>query len=276
MRRGQVRVNPGVLLIFLVAFIIFVGAMEPILTSLLEAFFPLLILGAIVFIGMKMAGVDRNSIRRAISGNTSEIPTQEYKPQIELIRRREIADKALHRAGRRADDPQVQLGDIGLLVYEGDNDPKICRLSDVPTNATHIRPFIVLELPELPDTGGNGVIRFNLVDGLGKLRYTSRSRYTVKRGQNFITPKTWLPLADQQVDGAWSLQVCVGDSAPFAIHEFEWLHVGGEARAQFNGDGEIDELMQPAFNQSVEESISLDELLADQGDEAPLVMGAKR
>ena len=50
---------------------------------------------------------------------------------------------------------------------------------------------------------------------------------------------TWLPLADEELDGTWMLHVTLG-STPLAITRFEWLQVGGVQRARFNGDGEID------------------------------------
>jgi hypothetical protein len=130
---------------------------------------------------------------------------------IEPVMPQDMAAAAMYRAGFRPDgNPDVQLADIGLLVYDGMQNPKICRSSAVPTNATHIRPFIVLDMPYLADPGTDGIIRFNLLDGSGKLCFQSRSRYHVKQGKNFITPKTWLPLVDQQLGGTWSLQVSMG------------------------------------------------------------------
>ncbi len=274
-----------ILVVFALLFVI-----GPFLLNIIETFLPLLVLIVIVVVAsLVMFGADINyPLQRMLSGILGVPPRQarqqypqehQFRPkhQFEESNRNEAADRALYRAGYRPDDnPDVQLADIGLLVYEGSNEPKLCRLSDVPTDATHIRPFIVLNAPHLPDAGSDGVIRFNLVDGSGKLRYTSRSRYTVKRGQNPIIPKTWLPLTDQQMDGTWSLQLCIGDNAPFAVHEFHWLQIGGQVRAHFNGDGEIDELMQPAINQNVDDPVSLDELLADQAEDTPMVMNAKR
>jgi hypothetical protein len=187
------------------------------------------------------------------------------------------AERALQRAGQPITNNQAQLSDIGLLVYEGTNEPQIVRLGDVPTNATHVRPFAVFDLST---TGGNtvtGAIRFNLIDGDGNLRYTMRSRYTLKNGVNFITPPTWLPLKDQNPGGMWSLQINVGDGDPVAIHEFKWLAVGGELRAALTGDGEIDEVMKDVIEQhtAADETMSLDELLGDQGEVAPALMHAR-
>jgi len=288
MYRRNRGVNPAGVIVLILFMLFVVG---PWFLNMLETLLPLLFLiGIIVVASLVMFGTDLNlPIQRMINNvmGTSASPYRSgqatrtgrrspARTQFETSDRNEAADKALYRAGNPNDNPDVQLSDIGLLVYEGTNEAKLCRLSDVPTDATHIRPFIVLNMPNLNDNGTDGVIRFNLVDGTGKLRYTSRARYTVKRGQNPIIPKTWMPLNGEQIDGIWSLQFCVGDNAPFAIHEFRWLQVGGQVRAQFTGDGEIDELMQPAVSQNVDDPISLDELLADQGEEAPMVMNAKR
>ncbi len=186
---------------------------------------------------------------------------------------RSIAHDAMRRAGRDPSSNRLGLNDIGLLVYEGDIHPKICRLAEVPTDATHIRPFIVLDQPTMQGGSGHGIIRFNLLDGQGTLRYTSRSRYALKTGQNFVTPPTWLPLADQNPDGTWSMQVSIGNNSLFALHPFDWLHVGGEVRAQLSGDGEISTKMGRLMSKltaALHESVSLDELLSEQEEEAPL------
>lgn len=190
----------------------------------------------------------------------------------EFTQIRQNANKAMQRAGRNPHDSPLHLNDIGLLIYEGSKQPQIYRTAEVGTDATHIRPFMVINNPDMHSTG-QGTIRFNLIDEQGQLRFTNRSRYTVKPGQNFITPSTWLPLNDQDFAGKWTMQVNIGESTLFAIHEFNWFQVGGEVRAQFTGDGEIDEL---AYSYEPGESLSLDELLASQGEAAPLAIGSHR
>jgi len=69
------------------------------------------------------------------------------------------------------------------------------------------------------------------------------------------------------------MHINIGQSDVFAVHEFGWFKVGGELRAQFTGDGEIDEV---AYSYQPGESVSLDELLAHQGEDAPLVMESHR
>jgi hypothetical protein len=176
-----------------------------------------------------------------------------------------VADEAMERAGRVLDENSIQLNDIGLLVYDDEKNPKIYRTSDVPTDACHIRPFIVLFQPEMPEGSGSGVIRFSLVDEKRTLHYTSRAKYKLHPGQNFVTPPTWLPLAGQQIDGPWLLVVTIGDTS-LGVIGFDWLRVGGELRAQFDGDGEIDERTRRWLDLRAQRPVSLDELLASQAD----------
>ncbi len=181
---------------------------------------------------------------------------------------------ALNRAGNFDNDLAVELLDIGLLVYEDDSHPKIFRLGEVPSHASHVRPFLVVE-PRSIDDSEHAVIRFNLLDGNDQLRYTSRSRYRLNNQPNFVTPPTWLPLKDETPDGEWSLQVNIGDGPPIAIHDFRWFEVGGVQRAQFDGDGELDERSRRLM-QHATKGLALDDLLAVQEQEAPVKVGAGR
>jgi hypothetical protein len=176
-----------------------------------------------------------------------------------------VADEAMERAGRVLDEDSIHLNDIGLLVYDDEKNPKIYRTSDVPTDACYVRPFIFLFQPEMPEGSGSGVVRFSLIDRGRNLRYTSRKKYRLHPGQNLVTPPTWLPLAGQKIDGSWSLVVTIGDT-PLGIIDFDWLQVGGEVRAQFDGDGEIDQRTRRWLDLRGQEPVSLDELLADQAE----------
>src|SRR5262249_45821521 len=129
--------------------------------------------------------------------------------------------------------------------------------------------------PAAHSVTGNGIIGFNLIDEEGNLRYSSRSRYKIEPGQNFLTPPTWFPLADQNPDGTWSIAVNLGNNRLLAVHEFGWLFVGGEVRAQFTGDGEISPVLRRLMENpspTLEESVSLDDLLLEQAEESPLAL----
>jgi hypothetical protein len=189
--------------------------------------------------------------------------TQAFQP----LRANRAAELAMRRAGNRADRTALYLVDIGLLVYFGEHsEPRIYRLSEIPTDATHIRPFAVLYQPRMEATSGQGVVRFNLLDDRWKLRYTSGAHYKVRTGENFITPKTWLLLDDEHVSDAWLMEVNVGDRL-LGVHEIAWLEVGGKLRAEFNGEGELDEKRRRWAEMSMTEPLPVDELLEEQGDE---------
>jgi hypothetical protein len=177
----------------------------------------------------------------------------------------EVADRAMTRAGHVVSEASIHLDDIGLLVYDDLKTPKIYRTTDIPTDAAYVRPFIVLSQPEMPGASGYGVLRFSLIDGKRKLRFTSRAKYRLHPGQNFVTPPTWLPLAGEQLEQTWMLHIMLSDT-PLAIINFDWLQVGGTMRARFNGDGEIDAQTLQQLGGAAQVPLSLDELLADQGE----------
>jgi hypothetical protein len=181
------------------------------------------------------------------------------EPSIE----QKVAAAAMLRAGRVWNKSKLRLEDIGLLVYHGTAHPKICRTSDIPTDATHIRPFIVLNQPSMPQGSGHGLLQFVLRDESEQIRYHSQGSYTMHQGKNFITSRTWLPLAHERVGGKWLLEVG-SSSTRFAVHVFDWLEVGGELRTLFNGDGEIDTQSLQSMKLRGLDQVSLDELLAVQ------------
>jgi len=179
-----------------------------------------------------------------------------------------IADDAMRRAGYRPQDTGLRLEDIGLLVYHGEHsDPRIYRSADVPTDASHIRPFAVLSHQGLVQAFKNpSEVQFLLVDEHNKTEYVADVSSWLNRGQNFVTPPTWFPLREQQTSGSWAVGVTVAGTL-LAIHEFGWLEVGGKARAEFNGEGEIDQKSQRWAELGMQEPVSVDELLEEQGVE---------
>jgi hypothetical protein len=175
----------------------------------------------------------------------------------------QAASTAMKRAGHTPKSSQPYLDDIGLLVYDGDESPEIARLNDIHTDSTHVRPFVVVNIPPVRSGGVHGILRFNLIDGSNNLRFTSRAQYALQTGPNFITPSTWLPLHDQPLNDMWTLEVTIGQML-LGVHQFGWLPIGGQRRAQFDGDGEIDLTTRRWLDLQGNERVSLDDLLADQ------------
>lgn len=176
---------------------------------------------------------------------------------------RAVADRAVVRAGNTLDTWMLDLDDIGVVAYHGDSSPDIGRLDPVRPDATHLRPFIVIDLPY---EKGRGTIRFELFDETGEKRFEASNLYQLTRGRNFITTKTWLPLEQDRPGGRWNLRVSIGDK-PLAMHEFEMREgYTGEMRSVIREDGEVDPWLIDRLSEQEDSrtGMSLDDLLADQ------------
>lgn len=179
---------------------------------------------------------------------------------------KEVAQRAIQRAGNRASDWLLSLEDIGLLAYHGDDTPDVVRLNPVAADTTHLRPFAVINIPYKQ---GKGTITFELFDELGTRRYIAREQYSLTQGANFITPRTYLPLPDERTSGMWTLRLSIGDKL-LAEHEFPVrTRVATPVRNLLSEDGEVDPWLARAIvdQGSQKSGLSLDELLADQADD---------
>jgi hypothetical protein len=178
---------------------------------------------------------------------------------------RAVADKAVLRAGNTLDTWMLDLDDVGVVAYHGDDSPDISRLDPIPPDASHLRPFVVIDLPY---EKGRGTIRFELFDDEGEKRFEASNLYQLTRGRNFITTKTWLPLNENRSGGRWSLRVSIGDK-PLAVHEFD-VRAGyaGAMRSVIREDGEVDPWLIDRLSEeeATASGMSLDDLLADQAE----------
>jgi hypothetical protein len=179
---------------------------------------------------------------------------------------KEVAQRAMRRANNQPSDWLLSLEDIGVLAYHGDDTPDVVRLNPVAADTTHLRPFAVIRIPYKQ---GRGTIRFELFDELGTRRFVSSEQYLLKEGDNFITPRTYMPLPDERTSGMWTLRLSIGDKR-FAEHEFAVrARTETPVRALIVDDGEVDPWMARAIVEQGRQGsgMSLDELLADQSDE---------
>ncbi len=178
---------------------------------------------------------------------------------------KEVARRALRRAGSQPDDWLLSLEDIGLLAYHGDDTPDVVRLNPVTADTTHLRPFAVIHIPYKQ---GRGTIAFELFDELGTRRFVARELYSLTQGANFVTPRTYLPLPAERTSGMWTLRLSIGNKL-LAEHEFPVrARVAMPARNLLAEDGEVDpRLARAIMEQGAQKSgLSLDELLAGQSD----------
>ena len=155
---------------------------------------------------------------------------------------------------------------MGLLVYTGGTQPDfIARDEAIPSSATHIRPFFRFNNPW---DSTSGRIVFELIDRRGVRQYADQSDYNVVFNENFITPKTWLPMRDQAPSGSWTLRITVGETL-IAVHTFDWRQVRRVKLApmieHLQSDGEIDPIRMnaPAYDPLLQ-PLSLEELLSEQ------------
>lgn len=196
--------------------------------------------------------------RRESAGESRRSRRSKHPSQANLAAR-----QAMQRAGYVGGENYVEVLDIGLLTYRHSDEPRLIRYGGVLLDTHFLRPFIELWLPY----HSRGMVRFELLDSEGRLRYLDEAEYDLERGENVLLPGTWLPLQGKTIPpGQWRLQVMAGDT-PLAAHPFGWEQVGGgELQPYIASDGEISPALQQAIRAKSRGSVSLSDLLADQED----------
>ncbi|MCY3831888.1 MAG: hypothetical protein OXG85_02655 [Chloroflexi bacterium] len=172
--------------------------------------------------------------------------------------------ESVTRAGLDPDEVQVLAVDIGLLTTKEATEPQIYRTWSLPDDIDYIQPFVQLRVP----TEANGNIRFEIIDAVGDAVYIHEDSFKLTRGRNFLTPNTRMPLHDQmELDGKWSLRV-IADGVTIADHRFEYAEAtGANIRRHIGEDGEINTEMRAVMAENRVPKMSLDDLLAYQGEE---------
>ncbi len=169
------------------------------------------------------------------------------------------------RVGLNPDETEVLAVDIGLLTTRGDSEPQVYRTWSLPDDIDYIQPFVQLRVP----MAAVGNIRFEILDARGAPVYIHEDGFQLRRGRNFLTPNTRMPLHDQmELDGKWTLRI-VADGVDIAEHHFEYAEAtSASIRRHMGEDGEINAEMQAAIGESRPGKMSLDDLLAFQEDES--------
>ena len=172
--------------------------------------------------------------------------------------------ESVTRAGLDPDEVQVLAVDIGILTTQADGEPQIYRTWSLPDDIDYIQPFVQLRVP----MEANGNIRFEVIDAVGDAVYIHEDTFKLTRGRNFLTPNTRMPLHDQmELDGKWSLRV-IADGVIIADHRFEYSEAtGANIRRHIGEDGEINTEMRAVMVENRLPKMSLDDLLAYQGEE---------
>ncbi len=172
--------------------------------------------------------------------------------------------ESVTRAGLDPDEVQVLAVDIGLLTTKDGDEPQIYRTWALPDDIDYIQPFVQLRVP----MEANGNIRFEIIDAVGDAVYIHEDTFKLTRGRNFLTPNTRMPLHDQmELDGKWGLRI-IADGVTIADHRFEYSEAAGNSiRRHIGEDGEINTEMRAVMAENRQPKMSLDDLLAYQGDD---------
>ncbi len=126
------------------------------------------------------------------------------------------------RRGGSLISPDMTLLDIGLIaVQTGDAGMNMRRTRDVTMDDDGVRPFITLNvLPAAAER--RALVRFELRDGMGKVRYVHEMRPYLRAGDMNLLTDHQLPLygnPDNIEPGDWDLRVAI-DGSTVAEHVF--------------------------------------------------------
>ncbi len=175
--------------------------------------------------------------------------------------------RAVEQAGLNPDSAQVLPVDLGVMVFQGDNDPVVYRTQPIPDDADYIQPFVQLRLP----TRAVGRIKFEIIDSDGQVIFIHEDVNNLERGRNLVTPSARLPIHDAHAMlGNWQVRI-TADGMPLAVHKFMWQETNTRAiRRHITADGELSNELRASLAENRLGKMSLDELLSFQdGDEEP-------
>jgi len=175
--------------------------------------------------------------------------------------------RAVELAGINPDTAQVLPVDLGVMVFQGDNDPVVYRTQPIPDDADYIQPFVQLRLP----TRAVGRIKFEIIDSDGQIIFIHEDVTSLERGRNLVTPSARLPIHDAHAMlGNWQIRI-TADGMPLAVHKFMWQETNTRAiRRHITADGELSNELRASLAENRLGKMSLDELLSFQdGDEEP-------
>ncbi len=191
-----------------------------------------------------------------------ELPLQQSPGSEQRVYRHAL--ESVTRAGQDPDAMQVLAVDIGLLTTKDDSAQKIYRTWALPDDIDYIQPYVQLRVP----MEANGDIRFEIIDAVGDAVYIHEDTFKLRRGRNFLMPNTRMPLHDQmELDGKWSLRI-IADGVTIADHRFEYAEASSaDFRRHIGEDGEISTEMRAVMDESRLPKMSLDDLLAYQGED---------
>ena len=173
--------------------------------------------------------------------------------------------EAVQRAGLDPAETPVLPVDLGVMAFTSDRPPSLHRTRPILDNIDYLQPFAQLRLT----TRAAGKIRFEIVDSDGQILFVHEEFHDLKPGMNLISPPARLPIHDAQaMHGDWSLRVSA-DGITLAEHPFAWTESTEKViRRHVQMDGELSGEMRQMLEDNRLEHMSLDDLLADQEEDA--------
>jgi hypothetical protein len=170
---------------------------------------------------------------------------------------------AIAEAGLDPETVRVLPTDIGVLTFKDRQEPVVHRTRDLPDDVDYLQPFVQLRLP----VKAQGRIRFEIIDRDGQMLFIHEDDQVFKRGHNLIMPGSRLPIHDAHaLYGDWELRVSA-DNMLLAVHRFAWVESATrQVRRHLTEDGEISNALRAAMAENRLGSLSLDDLLDEQGD----------
>jgi hypothetical protein len=192
------------------------------------------------------------------------------QPQSEPVYRHAL--EAVTRAGLDPDTVQVLVTDVGMMTFKGNDSPTVYRTWGVPDDVDYVQPFVQLRLP----SKAKGRIKFEVLDSAGKPVFIHEDVHNLERGRNFITPAARLPIHDErEFEGKWRLRVSA-DGLLLAEHRFEFAEAHtSDIQRHIGEDGEINTELRAVITENRLPKMSLDDLLAYQGDDEQQQAGKK-
>ena len=177
---------------------------------------------------------------------------------LELARENRVLT-AMRRANSFRNSIQFIIVDIGVLVYEHENDhPHIVRHQPLPLDAAFLRPFLQIWTPERQTVD----VAFELFDEDENPHFRDHNGHNL-RGHTGVMCESWLPMEGISVTERenWSLRAYIDDMLMADHHlewgTFRWLDLKSESPT----DGELSKRLTDALKSGQIDTIGLDELL---------------
>jgi hypothetical protein len=177
---------------------------------------------------------------------------------LELARENRVLT-AMRRANSFKNSIQYIIVDIGVLVYEHDEDvPHIVRHQPLPLDAAFLRPFLQIWTPDDQTVE----VAFELIDADERVHFRDHDEHEL-RDHTGVMCASWLPMQGIAVAerGQWSLRAYIDDML-MADHHLKWgTFRWDDLKAESPTDGELSKRLTAALKSGQIDTIGLDELL---------------